>query len=282
MLIACLPEIGRQFTGPAVPALFETCVLAADVMHRPKRQTLKAADVHVTFGGIHALGGVDLTLTRGRITGLIGPNGAGKTTMVNVLSGFQRPTQGSISLDGQDISALTARKIAQAGIARSFQAARLFRDLTVLQNLTVAGIGSGLSMRAAAAQARDILDWIGFAGNAEWRCDLLSYGDERRISIARALALQPSFVLLDEPASGMNEAECDALMTVIAGIPSQFDCGVMLIEHNMKVIMGVCERIHVLDGGRSLAEGSPGEVQKDPVVRRAYLGEKASDKTLAI
>lgn len=248
-----------------------------------KRQTLKATNVHVTFGGIRALNGVNLTLTRGRIMGFIGPNGAGKTTMVNVLSGFQRPTQGAITLDDIDISSLKARKIAQAGIGRSFQAARLFRDLTVLQNLTVAGVGSGLAMRTAAAQAHDILEWIGFEGDVARRCDSLSYGDERRISIARALALQPSFLLLDEPASGMNDAECDALMAVIAGIPARFDCGVLLIEHNMKVIMGVCERIHVLDGGRSLAEGSPDEVQKDPVVRRAYLGEKkAADKTLAI
>ncbi|MFB2549995.1 ABC transporter ATP-binding protein [Ensifer soli] len=251
-------------------------------MTRSRKQLLEARGVHVAFGGIRALGGVDLTLRSGQILGLIGPNGAGKTTMVNVLSGFQRPTEGRIEMDGVDVSALSPRRMAQAGVGRSFQAARLFRDLTVEENLAVAGIGTGLSGRLAAERARDILDWIGYAGRHDQRCDSLSYGDERRISIARALALHPSFALLDEPASGMNDAECDALMAVISGIPGRFGCGVLLIEHNMKVIMGVCERIHVLDGGRSLAEGTPQEVRHDPVVRRAYLGEKASNDAIAI
>jgi branched-chain amino acid transport system ATP-binding protein len=123
---------------------------------------------------------------------------------------------------------------------------------------------------------------MGLARKADHRCDSLSYGDERRVSIARALALQPSFALLDEPASGMNDAECEALMDVIAELPARFGCGVLLIEHNMKVIMGVCQRIHVLDGGQSLAEGSPHDIQMNPAVRRAYLGEKATDSTLAI
>ncbi len=251
-------------------------------MSRPLKQRLEARGVAVAFGGVRALSGVDLELRRGEVLGLIGPNGAGKTTMVNVLSGFQRPTSGSIALDGVDVSRLTARKIAQAGVGRSFQAARLFRAMTVEQNLSVAAIGSGLSRRAARERAFDILDWMGLAQKADRRCDSLSYGDERRVSIARALALQPSFALLDEPASGMNDAECEALMEVIAELPARFGCGVLLIEHNMKVIMGVCQRIHVLDGGQSLAEGSPQDIQKNPVVRRAYLGEKAVDSTLAI
>ncbi|RUY62144.1 ABC transporter ATP-binding protein, partial [Mesorhizobium sp. M7A.F.Ca.CA.001.13.1.1] len=209
------------------------------------RERLEARGVAVAFGGIRALSGVDLELRRGEVLGLIGPNGAGKTTMVNVLSGFQRPTSGSIRLDGIDVSRLTARKIAQAGIGRSFQAARLFRTMTVEQNLSVAAIGSGLSRREARERALDILDWMGLAMKADHRCNSLSYGDERRVGIARALALQPSFALLDEPASGMNDAECEALMEVIAELPGRFGCGVLLIEHNMKVIMGVCQRIHV-------------------------------------
>lgn len=251
-------------------------------MTTPQKSVLEARSIHVAFGGIKALTGVDLAVRRGEVLGLIGPNGAGKTTMVNVLSGFQKPTQGSVMLDGVEVSGLTAHRIARAGIARSFQAARLFRDLTVAENLTVAGIGVGLSGRAAAERARDVLDWIGCAGKAGQRCDSLSYGDERRIGIGRALALSPSFALLDEPASGMNDAECDALMHVIADIPARFGCGVILIEHNMKVIMGVCQRIHVLDGGKSLADGTPEEVRRDRNVRRAYLGEKASNDALAI
>ncbi len=238
--------------------------------------------MHVSFGGIHALTGVDLTVRRGEVMGLIGPNGAGKTTLVNVLTGFQAPTKGRVLLDDQPLTGKKARDVARAGVARSFQAARLFRDMTVQENLVVAALGAGLPRRAAEARAQEILAWIGCTAIAELTCDGLSYGDERRISIARALAMGPSFALLDEPASGMNEAECAALMEVISDLPARFDCGVLLIEHNMTVIMGVCQRIHVLDGGRSLAEGTPQEVQADPAVRRAYLGEKADQAALAI
>jgi branched-chain amino acid transport system ATP-binding protein len=251
-------------------------------MRSHRKQVLEAKDIHVVFGGIKALTGVTLTLNVGDILGLIGPNGAGKTTMVNVLTGFQKPKPGTVELDGQDVSNLTARKMAQAGISRSFQSARLFRKLTVLQNLTVAGLGIGLSRKAAVVQAREILDWIGYRHGHDRQCDSLPYSDERRISIARALALQPSFTLLDEPASGMNEQECELLMETITGIPKQFGCGVMLIEHNMQVIMGVCHKVHVLDGGRSLAEGSPEQVKKDPNVLRAYLGDRASRKDAVI
>lgn len=247
---------------------------------RPTR--LQAKGVHVAFGGIQALTNVDLTLRRGEILGLIGPNGAGKTTLVNVLTGFQPATEGRVLLDDRSLAGMKARDVARAGIARSFQAARLFRDLTVEENLTVAGLGSGLSGRAAHDRAREILNWIGCAHIAEVTCDSLSYGDERRIGIARALTMGPSFALLDEPASGMNDSECAALMRVIGELPARFNCGVLLIEHNMTVIMGVCQRIHVLDGGRSLAEGTPEEVQANPAVRRAYLGEKADLTALAI
>jgi branched-chain amino acid transport system ATP-binding protein len=241
-----------------------------------RKGQLEAKDVHVTFGGLKALSGVNLSLRAGDILGLIGPNGAGKTTMVNVLSGFQKPTRGYVTLDSQNVSTLSARKMAQVGIARSFQSARLFRGLTVLENLVVAGLGIGLSKNAAITQAREILGWMGFQRGYDSLCSALPYSEERRISIARALALQPSFALLDEPASGMNEKECEHLMETIVQIPKQFGCGVMLIEHNMQVIMNVCQRIHVLDGGKSLAEGSPAEIRKDASVLRAYLGDSSS------
>ncbi|MCC5989557.1 MAG: ABC transporter ATP-binding protein [Pararhodobacter sp.] len=247
---------------------------------RPRR--LQAQGIHVAFGGIKALTGVDLTIRRGEVMGLIGPNGAGKTTLVNVLTGFQAPTEGRVLLEDRVLQGMKARDVARAGIARSFQAARLFRDMTVEENLVVAGLGTGLSRRQARERAHEIIDWIGCAPIAATICDSLSYGDERRISIARALAMGPSFALLDEPASGMNESECAALMQVISELPARFDCGVLLIEHNMTVIMGVCQRIHVLDGGRSLAEGTPDEVQANPAVRRAYLGEKADHTELVI
>lgn len=245
-------------------------------MAKSLKTRLEARDVHVSFGGIRALTGVNLTVNSGDILGLIGPNGAGKTTMVNVLTGFQKPRPGSIALDGVDVSNLSAVSIARAGVARSFQSARLFRGLTVLENLMVAGLSVGLSRRGAVKQAEDILGWMGFHDGLDRQCSSLPYSDERRVSIARALALQPSFALLDEPASGMNEQECDQLMGIITEIPKQFGCGVLLIEHNMQVIMGVCQRVHVLDGGKSLAEGTPAEIKNDPKVRRAYLGEDAS------
>lgn len=255
---------------------------ATDTAGGTRPATLQAQGVHVSFGGIRALTGVDLTVRRGEVMGLIGPNGAGKTTLVNVLTGFQVPTEGRVMLEDRPLNGMKARDVARAGVARSFQAARLFRDMTVLENLVVAGLGAGLSRRVATERSREILDWIGCTPIARLTCDGLSYGDERRISIARALAMGPSFALLDEPASGMNEAECAALMAVISELPARFDCGVLLIEHNMTVIMGVCQRVHVLDGGRSLAEGTPDEVQDNPAVRRAYLGEKADQVALAI
>ncbi|MGE0239223.1 MAG: ABC transporter ATP-binding protein [Parvibaculaceae bacterium] len=235
---------------------------------------LHARDVHVAFGGLKALKGVDLELRRGEVLGLIGPNGAGKTTMVNVLTGFQPVTAGAVTLDGRSIAGLGPRNVARAGVARSFQAARLFRDLTVRQNLEVAAIGSGRRRKEARAQADALLDWIGCRGKADLPAGSLPYGDERRIGIARALALTPKYVLLDEPASGMNDQECEALMKLIAEIPDRFDCGVLLIEHNMQVVMGACRRVHVLDNGKSLAEGTPAEMRANQEVRRAYLGTK--------
>ncbi|MFQ1061428.1 ABC transporter ATP-binding protein [Bordetella trematum] len=244
--------------------------------------TLESRDVHVRFGGITALAGVNLSLPAGRIFGLIGPNGAGKTTMVNVLSGFQQPTQGSVRLNGLAVAARGPAEAARAGVARTFQAGRLFRELTVAENLTVAALGGGLRARAARERAAEVLDWLGCAAMADQRCESLSYGQERRIGIGRALALNPSFALLDEPASGLNDAECDSLMHLIADMPGRFGCGVLLIEHNMQVIMNTCQVIHVLDGGRSLAEGTPREIQANAEVRRAYLGQKAADLALHI
>lgn len=240
---------------------------------------LETRNVHVAFGGIHALSGVDLIVRPGIVQGLIGPNGAGKTTFVNVLSGFQKPTRGHVLLDGRDVSNEGPQTLARAGIGRSFQAARLFRDMSVEQNLMTAAIGTGKGRDAARARSHEILQWMGLEHLAHELGGALSYGDERRISIARALALHPKFVLLDEPASGMNDAESQTLMQIIRDMPARFDCGVLLIEHNMEVIMGVCERVHVLDGGRSLAEGTPLEVQKNPDVRRAYLGDDDAETT---
>jgi branched-chain amino acid transport system ATP-binding protein len=152
---------------------------------------------------------------------------------------------------------------------------RLFRDMTVLENLEVAAIGAGLARREARMRAWDVLVWMRFEDKAHARAETLPYGDERRVGIARVLATAPLFALLDEPAAGMSDAECDDLMRLISQIPGRFGCGVLLIEHNMRVVMGVCQRIHVIDSGRTIVEGEPGEIQRNPDVIRAYLGSKS-------
>jgi branched-chain amino acid transport system ATP-binding protein len=228
--------------------------------------------VEVKFGGLAAISGVSLSVRRGEVFGLIGPNGAGKTTLVNCLTGFQKPTSGAIRLDRTDVTVWRPERLRKAGVARSFQAGRLFRDMTVLDNVEVTAVGMGLGRRQAAAAAMEMLLWIGLADKAETIAGSLAYTDERRVGVARALMLSPAFVLLDEPAAGMSDSECDELMRLIAEIPRSFDCGVLLIEHNMRVIMGISERIHVLDGGRSIAEGTPREIRGDEAVIAAYLG----------
>jgi len=214
-------------------------------------------------------------LRRGEILGLIGPNGAGKTTLVNVLTGFQRSDSGRVVIDDEDITGWPAHRIGRRGVARSFQSGRLFRDLLVRENLEVTAIGVGIPQREARRRAIEILEWLGFPEKAEVYAHSLPFGDERRVGIARALAMRPAYLLLDEPAAGLNEAECDNIIQTITQIPSVFGCGVLLIEHNMRVVMGACERLHVLDGGNTIAEGPPEQIRRDPQVIRAYLGSRS-------
>jgi branched-chain amino acid transport system permease protein len=239
-------------------------------------QTLEARDVLVHFGGLAAVNGVTLSLRRDEVFGLIGPNGAGKTTLVNVLTGFQKPTQGTVVLGGTEVTGLEPHLLGRMGLARTFQAVRLFRDMSVIENLEVAALAAGLSRKEAALRAREILAWMHFDHGAHIRADTLPYGAERRVGIGRALAMSPRFALLDEPAAGLNDTECEDLMRLISLIPEQFRCGVLLIEHNMRVIMGVCHRIHVIDSGRTIVEGTPQEIQTNPDVISAYLGTKSN------
>lgn len=236
---------------------------------------LRAEEIEVHFEGLTAIDKVSLTLDQGVILGLIGPNGAGKSTLVNALTGFQKRTHGTVRLDQVDISDWTADRIARHGIARTFQAVRLFRGLTVIENLAAAAVGTGHTRRAAEAEAQEILEWMGLADRAGQLAGALPYGDQRRVAIGRALALKPRFVLLDEPAAGMSDAECDDLVGLIGRVPEHYGCGVLLIEHNMRVIMNACAQIHVIDSGRTIAEGTPAEIQEHPEVVRAYLGTKS-------
>ena len=236
---------------------------------------LSGERIIVLFEGLTALDQLDIELAPAEILGLIGPNGAGKTTLVNVLTGFQRPSSGNVRIDGRDMTGRTPHHFAHAGIARTFQNGRLFKDMTVLENLEVAAVAKGASRRSAVEDAVGLLSWIGLARKAGAIADSLSYGEERIVGIARSLMARPRYLLLDEPAAGMNEDEARELIHIIAEVPKRFGCGVMLIEHNMQVVMGVCQRIHVIGNGVTLATGRPHEIQMNRTVIEAYLGTRA-------
>jgi branched-chain amino acid transport system ATP-binding protein len=233
---------------------------------------LQAWGITISFEGLVALADVSLSLAHGEILGLIGPNGAGKSTLVNCLTGFQRPTSGVVLLDGKETSSWPAEDFRRRGVARTFQGGRLFHGMTVYENVEATALGLGKSRRSAAGLVWGTLDSLGLASKAGQTTSSLTYTDERRVGIARALIAAPQFLLLDEPAAGMTPHECDDLMALISKIPSEHGCGVLLIEHNMRVVMSICNRIHVLASGRTLAEGSPGEIRRNETVIAAYLG----------
>lgn len=239
-----------------------------------EKQKLIAEAISVHFEGLTALNAVTLEMGRDEVHGLIGPNGAGKTTLVNVMTGFQKPSHGRVVVAGQDLTGNQPILISKAGVSRTFQSGRLFGNLSILDNVSSGAIAHGLAQKTARRHAKQLLEWLGIGKDFDRRANTLSYADQRRVGVARALATGPRFILLDEPAAGMSEAECESLIHVIREIPSRYECGVLLIEHNMRVVMDVCTRIHVLDGGRTIAKGSPTEVTSDKVVVSAYLGGK--------
>jgi branched-chain amino acid transport system ATP-binding protein len=218
---------------------------------------------------------VTLELGRHEVVGLIGPNGAGKSTLVNVLTGFDFPSDGTVALSGRQITRWSAHRRARAGLARTFQHSRSFRDLTVRENVEVAALGVGAWGRSARRRADDLLGLLGLGAQSELPAGVLAHGDERRLGVARALATEPQFVLMDEPAAGLPEAEVPDFAAVVHSVRDDHDAGVLLIDHNMALVMDVCDRIVVLDQGRTLAEGTPAEIRANLDVAAAYLGDTA-------
>lgn len=238
---------------------------------------LVARDVSVQFDGLKALSGVTLAVPRGRITGLIGPNGAGKTTLINVLTAFQTASTGTVELDGEALLSIPAHKLRRKGVARTFQSGRLFRDLPVLDNLEVTGVGLGHTRRDAIAEADRVMTWLGLSHLAGTVAGALPYTDERRVAIGRAIMFTPRYLLLDEPAAGMSEHESHELATIIRRIASELGIGVLLIEHNIGLVLELCERIFVLDSGEIIEVGTPAEIRDSDAVRHAYMGTQRDE-----
>ncbi len=251
-----------------------TAVSQTETPRRPGG-SLRASSVSRSFAGVEALRDVSLELRQGEVVGLIGPNGAGKSTLVNVLSGFDRPTSGRVLLEEHDVTRWPAFRRGRHGLARTFQHSHAFGGLSVRENVEVSALGVGASQRVAAKRAGELLALLGLADYADQTAGSLAHGDERRLGVARALATEPRFVLMDEPAAGLPEAEVPGFATAVSAVRER-GAGVLLVDHNVALVLEVCERIHVLDQGTTLAEGTPEEIRAHLGVAAAYLGESAA------
>ena len=256
-----------------------------------KMPVLDIRNLGIDFGGLTAVDGFTLTIGKTEIAGLIGPNGAGKTTIFNLLTNVYQPTRGSILLQGIDTKGMTTAQVNRMGIARTFQNIRLFGGMSVIDNVKV-GLHNSIKCsalssilhtphyykteKAARARCLELLDFMGMADMAQYQAGSLPYGAQRRLEIVRALATNPAIILLDEPAAGMNPSETAELMEHIRRIRDEFEIAVMLIEHDMSLVMGVCEGIAVLNYGKIIAKGTPEQICNNPAVIEAYLGKKGA------
>lgn len=254
-----------------------------------KLPVLDVRNLGIDFGGLTAVDGFNMTIGPTEISGLIGPNGAGKTTIFNLLTGVYQPTRGSILINGINTKGMSAAKVNRLGVARTFQNIRLFSEMTALENVKV-GMhnhikcnfvssllhlpGYYISEKKANAKAMELLEFMGLADVADVKAGSLPYGVQRRLEIARALATEPSLILLDEPAAGMNPSETTELMHQIRRIRDTFQIAIFLIEHDMNLVMNVCEGIVVVNYGRVIAKGTPEQIKENPAVIEAYLGRK--------
>jgi branched-chain amino acid transport system ATP-binding protein len=234
---------------------------------------LDVRDVVVRYGQAVAVDGVSLDVGPRERVALIGPNGAGKTTLVNVITGFDFPTEGSVELAGEEITSWQPHKRARAGLARTYQHSRLFKGLSARENVEVAALGVGAGPKEARQRADELLEMLGLGHRASSPAAVLPHGEEHKLGVARALATRPRFVLMDEPAAGLSEAEVPDFAKVVTTVRDEREAGVLLIDHNVGLILDVCDRIQVLDQGRTLAEGTPAEIRRNIDVTAAYLGD---------
>lgn len=237
--------------------------------------TLEIRNLCKSFAGLKAVDDVSFELHTGEILGLIGPNGSGKTTLINVVTGLLRATSGSVIVDGTVTTEKPPHRVAHAGLARTFQTIRLFKELTVLENVEVAAVSMGSSRRSAVPLAEELLAEMGIEAFSDRLASEIPFGHQRKLEIARALAMKPKFLLLDEPAAGLNEEESDLLLELLRSIPEKKGVGVLIVEHDMRLMMNLCDTLHVLNYGRTIAHGTPEEVRADPQVVSAYLGSTA-------
>ena len=250
----------------------QSVLMRLDTDRRQDGASLIVKSVSMDFVGLKALDGVSLELHQGEILGVIGPNGSGKTTLINVITGLLKPSEGRIESEGINITGQPAHKIARVGIARTFQRVKLFRDLTVLENAEVGAVSMPGSRRKARRRALRALEELEVAQWPDRLAGSLPYGHERKVEIARALAMKPKFLLLDEPAAGLDEEESGSLLETLYPIPKKNNLGMFIVDHDMNLIMRLCDRLHVLNYGRTIGEGVPDHVRNIPEVIEAYLG----------
>lgn len=239
-------------------------------------QALIVRDLTKDFAGLRAVDGVSFAVRPGEILGLIGPNGSGKTTIINVITGLLHITSGSVNLGSLDMTGWPPHKIARAGLARTFQIVRLFKDFTVRENVEVAAVASGRAHgKGAADRATQALRQLGILHLANLPARVLPQGEERLVEIARAIATEPSFLLLDEPGAGLNDAEIETFLPTLLRLRDEIGCGILIVDHDMRLIMNLCDRIQVLNYGKTIGEGTPDQVRLEPAVIEAYLGAEA-------